>query len=348
MRCLIAGDLFDGTKPSFETERFLLKQFQTLAETGIQVIYATGNHDPGRKLPAAAQDWPDAITVIRTGDPVLVQVGRRSGEAVGYVSGAGHGTSRETEDLSRRLRPRTDTSLPQVALLHTQVTSARGREVHQPYAPSNLDHLRGAGFHYWALGHVHTRQELSDSPSIYYCGNLQGRHPRETGAKGGLLVDLSDPAWPEVEFREFSRVRWEKLTVATLSNGHTFERLVDELAYAWDKARSADPGRVDTEWMLAVDLTGPSPMCGRLRNPDELETIADQLVTRTGILGAEVRDKGLYPKVRLEEHRSRRDVLGETLRFAEGIQDETEALDVLETDLGACAAERFCPGFRRS
>ena len=29
--------------------------------------------------------------------------------------------------------------------------------------------------------------------------------------------------------------------------------------------------------MLTVDLTGPSPMCGRLRNADELETIADEL-----------------------------------------------------------------------
>ena len=39
---LIAGDLFDDTYVSLETERFLLEQFQTLAETGIQVIYATG------------------------------------------------------------------------------------------------------------------------------------------------------------------------------------------------------------------------------------------------------------------------------------------------------------------
>ena len=274
---LIAGDLFDGTSLSFKTERFLLKRFRTLAKAGIQVIYATGNHDPGDELPAATQDWPDAVTVIRTGDPVLVEVGRRSGEVVGYVSGVGHTTSHETEDLSHRLKPRADTSLPQVALLHTQVTSATESHVHQPYAPSSVDDLRSAGFHYWAIGHVHTRQQLPDVSYIRYSGNLQGRHPRELGAKGGLLVDLTDPAWPEVEFREFSRVRWDKLSVANLSNVHTFERLVDELADAWDKARSADPGRVDTEWMLTVDLTGPSPMCGRLRNADELETIADEL-----------------------------------------------------------------------
>ena len=330
---LIAGDLFDGTRLSFETERFLQERFRALAEAGIQVIYATGNHDPGQALPAATQEWPSAVTVIRTGEPVLVEVRRRTGEVVGYVTGAGHSTAGECEDLSRRLSPRTDTSLPQVALLHTQVTSASGSEVHQSYAPSSIGGLRGAGFHYWALGHVHTRQELCDTPSIYYCGNLQGRHPRETGAKGGLLVDLSDPAWPQVEFREFSRVRWEKLAVAALSDVHTLEQLLDEVSNAWNRARSADPGGADTEWMVAVDLTGPSPMCGRLRQPAELETIAEEVVTRTRVSGAEVRDKGVYPKVQLEEHRSRRDVLGAALRLAEGIQDGTEVLVVSETDL---------------
>ena len=337
---LIAGDLFDGTNVSFETERFLLKQFQTLAETGIQVIYATGNHDPGRELSAATQDWPDAVQVIRTGNPVLVEVKGRTGEAVGYVAAAGHTTSHETDDLSRRLRPHADTSLPQVALLHTQVTAARGSDIHQSYAPSNVDDLRSAGFHYWALGHVHTRQQLSDSPSIHYCGNLQGRNPRETDAKGGLLVDLSSPDSPAVEFNEFSRIRWEKLTVATLSNVHTFKQLIDELTDAWDRARSADPGRMDTEWMLTVDLAGPSPMCGQLRDPDELETIADELVTRTDVLGAEVRDRGLHPKVRLEQHRSRRDVLGATLRLADGIQEETEQLRVSESDLAGFDPKR--------
>ena len=92
--------------------------------------------------------------------------------------------------------------------------------------------------------------------------------------------------------------------------------------------------------MLAVDLTGPSPMCGQLRKPDELKTIADEVATRTGVLGAEVRDKGLYPKVRLEEHRSRRDVLGATLRLAERIQKETEELPVLERDLAGFDPKR--------
>ena len=337
---LIAGDLFDGTSLSFETERFLLAQFQKLADQGIQVVYATGNHDPGQELPPTVHDWPDAVTVIRTGDPVLVEIRRPTGEVVGCVTGVGHTTSHETEDLSLRLRPAADTSLPQVALLHTQVTSASGRQIHQPYAPSTVENLRSAGFHYWALGHVHARQQLSESPSIHYCGNLQGRNPRETRARGGLLVDLDDAASPAIEFKEFSRVRWERVPVATLSDVHTFERLVDELTTAWDNTRSADRGRVDKEWMLTVDLKGPSPMYGRLRDDNELETIADELVHRTGILDADVRDKGVYPKVRLDEHRLRRDVLGATLRLSEGIQQGATELPVPTDDLAGFDPKR--------
>ena len=44
---LIAGDLFDGDRLSFQTERFLLEQVGRLNDQGISVVCATGNHDPG-------------------------------------------------------------------------------------------------------------------------------------------------------------------------------------------------------------------------------------------------------------------------------------------------------------
>ncbi len=39
-------------------------------------------------------------------------------------------------------------------------------------------------YHYWALGHIHERQQLSDMPVINYSGNIQGRHFNEQGEKG--------------------------------------------------------------------------------------------------------------------------------------------------------------------
>ncbi len=97
---LIAGDLFDGGSLSFESERFLLTQLGRLSEVDIQVVYATGNHDPGQGLRANGLDWPGNVTVIPGPDPVTVPVKGRAEDIVGHVTGAGHADARETADLS--------------------------------------------------------------------------------------------------------------------------------------------------------------------------------------------------------------------------------------------------------
>ena len=344
---LIAGDLFDGGSLSFESERFLLAQLGRLAEADIQVVYATGNHDPGHGLrangldwPANGLDWPGNVTVIPGPDPVTVPVMGRTGDIVGHVTGAGHATARETTDLSLRLEPVPDTALPQVAILHTQVTSATGRDVHRAYAPSGIEHLRAAGFHYWALGHVHLRQELSADPPVLYCGNLQGRNPRESGPKGGLLVDLGDPAHPVIEFREFSRVRWEKVTVSGLEGVRSLDGLVNEIAAGWDVARSSDSGSDDTEWMVAVDLAGPSPMWRKLREEEEIATIEDEVAARLGALGAEVRAGRLHPAAQIDDHVDREDVLGAGLRLCGDVLSGKDRLGLADTDLAGFDPER--------
>lgn len=330
---LIAGDLFDGAYPSFETERFLLAQMELLSGAGIQVVYATGNHDPGEGSRAGDLAWPGSVSVIAAASPQTVAVTGRNGATVGHVTAAGHATARETRDLSRLLEPVRGTGLPQVALLHTQVAWSGADRVHGPYAPSSLDRLRAAGFHYWALGHVHARQELSGDPPVHYSGSLQGRNPGETGAKGGLLVDLGDPAAPVVEFREFSPVRWEKLTVDTLGEARTLAEVVAQAAAAWEAAREAEPGAEGTEWMVAVELAGPSPLWRQLRDARELETIADELAGQLGAVGVEARSAKVHPRVRVEEHLERRDVLGATLQLARAVMAGTETLDLSEADL---------------
>lgn len=337
---LIAGDLFDGACLSFETERFLLAQMKMLSGAGIQVVYATGNHDPGQGSRVGDLTWPDSVTVIATASPQTVPITGPSGETVGHVTAAGHATARETEDLSRLLEPVSGTGLPQVALLHTQVAWSGADRVHGPYAPSSLDHLRTAGFHYWALGHVHARQELSGDPPVHYSGSLQGRSPGEAGAKGGLLVDLGDPAAPVVEFREFSPIRWEKLTVDTLGEAGSLGAVVAEVAAAWEAAREAEPGSEDTEWMVAVELAGPSPLWRQLRDPRELETIADELAGQLGAVGVEARSAKVHPRVRVDEHVERRDVLGATLQLARAVMAGTETLGLAEADLAGFDSRR--------
>lgn len=342
---LVAGDLFDGGRLSFETERFLLEQVGRLDQAGIQFVYAAGNHDPGAALRDGALEWPESATVVGDGEPRTVEVRGRDGRPVGYVTAVGHATAHETEDLSRRMQPRTDTSLPQAALLHTLASAAGagggagGHGGHRSYAPSRVAHLQAAGFHYWALGHVHVRQALSDEPPIWYPGNIQGRNPAETGRKGGLLVDLGDPSRPRVEFREMAPVRWEKLSVSGLAEAFTLEQLVQATVQAWQAAREADPGG-GAEWVLAVELEGSSPLWAELRRPDQVETLEDEVSQRLSVLEVEVRTNRLRPPVQVADHAERRDVLGAILRLATDVSEGAEDLGISEEELAGFSRER--------
>ena len=311
---LIAGDLFDGERLSVQTERFLSEALLGLADAGIQVVYATGNHDPGsesasiRKLP-----WPGLVTVVDTPDPVRVKI-RRDGEPVGFVTAAGHSSARVTEDLSRRF-PTPTGSLPEVALLHTQVRNAQGSDEHEPYAPSDLTRLSEAGFDYWALGHVHARRVLSELPAIHYPGNTQGRNPRETGPKGGLLVELSRGRAPRPKFIEFGPIRWETLLLTGLEEETQLNSIAERIESAWEEDRVTDPGLDQTQWILRVMMSGPSGLHRDWSAPAVLDELTDFLTPSLGLLDLEIRADELKSIIRVPDHIGRQDVLGEALRL---------------------------------
>ncbi len=329
---LIAGDLFDGDRLSFATEGFLLDELGRLGKAGVQVVYATGNHDPGEAGGAVARlRWPEHVRVLTSDEPERVAVPGSGGEPLGFVTGAGHPDRRVTLDLSAAF-PRPAGDLPEVALLHTQVRRSRGGEAHEPYAPSDLERLRRAGYDYWALGHVHLRQELSADPPVHYPGSLQGRSPRETGARGGLLVDLSSEAEAGVSFLDLAPVRWETLRVDGLEECAGLERLLRRIEEAWDEERRSDPGPANAEWIVRVALTGPTPLWRELGRDEELRTLADEVERMLGILSAEVRSGGVGPVLDVEAQRERPDVLGEALRLLEAVVAGRERLPGIEVD----------------
>ncbi|HZD05799.1 MAG TPA: hypothetical protein VE173_12805, partial [Longimicrobiales bacterium] len=258
-------------------------------------------------------EWPGHVVVVAHRTPSRIPV-TRAGTTVGWVTAAGHETGRETTDLSGSF-PRPPGELPEVALLHTQVRTARGAREHEPYAPSVLEHLRRSGFDYWALGHVHTRQALSTDPPIHYPGNLQGRTPRETGPRGGLLVDLENRDDPRVEFRAFAPIRWETLEVEGLEDAHTLEALVSRVRRAWDAERSSDAGPAAADWIVRVRLRGPTPLWRVLARSEERRVLADELGATLDALDVVVEAPAVHPVVPVEEHRAREDVLGEALRL---------------------------------
>lgn len=314
---LVAGDLFDGERLSFDTERLLVEQMDRLHRAGIQVVYATGNHDPGRGgLRAHTLEWPESMTVVAEPEPRRITIRDGDGDPVGRVTAAGHASPNETRDLAATF-PRPDGALPEVALLHTQVVGARTADRHDPYAPTELDTLQKAGFAYWALGHVHAPQELSGNPPIHYSGNVQGRNPRETGPKGCLFVDLGRPETPEVEFHPLASIRWESLTASELMEAASLGALEAAVEDTWARAREEDPGEPGVEWIVRVELTGACPLHRELAEEENLRTLESRLQARLGALAVEVLPRSLHRPVRPDDHRERQDVLGEALALLE-------------------------------
>ena len=328
---LIAGDLFDGDRLSFRTERFLLEETARLRDHGVTVVYATGNHDPGSPTASGPRplEWPSNVLLAADSTPRRYLVADAAGQPVGYVTTVGHATEAEARDLSRLL-PRPTGELPEVGLLHTQVHSSLGADAHHAYAPSELSFLLRAGYDYWALGHVHVRQMLADDPPIWYAGSLQGRTHVDRGERGALLVDLSDRDAPAVSFRSLAPVRWETLEVDRLEGVSSLDELERHIQLAWDTERQADPGASGTEWMIRVALTGACPLWPELRTEEDRDLLADELADLLGALEVSVAADAVHPVLSLDEHRARVDVLGEALRLAGAVRRGESRLAGLE------------------
>ena len=104
--------------------------------------------------------------------------------------------------------------------MHGTVGSSVGAENHNVTGPCNLTDLAEAAMDYWALGHIHKSQILSEEPLVAYAGNPQGLHRKEIGPKGCYLVSVSHNGHCEPRFIETSAIRFEeiKIDIAGMQN----------------------------------------------------------------------------------------------------------------------------------
>lgn len=321
---LIAGDLFDDDRLSVTTETFLVEQMERLAAEGIAVVYATGNHDPGgRAFRTSRIEWPENVRVVDHRSPTCIELSDSGGTQLATVVAAGHVSAQEQDNLAARF-PEVDDRGLHVGLLHAHVTSAAQVEAHDRYAPCSVDDLRAADYDYWALGHVHTRQQVSDIPSAWYPGNLQGRTPRETGPRGGLLVTLRPEGAPEVEFRPFAPTRWEHLRLEALEEVETMQALLQSLQSVYQERAE---GATASDWLLRVDLVGPCPLADELSDPDQIEELEQVAADQLDVLDVEVRTRRLTPPVDVEAFRNETHLAGEVLSLLDAARSDDTILD---------------------
>ena len=111
-------------------------------------------------------------------------------------------------------------------MLHTCAT---GREGHEPYAPCKVTALVSKGYDYWALGHVHQREVLYKEPLIIFPGNVQGRHIRETGPKGCMLVTVDEKGRADAQFQRLDVIRWARCEISA-SEAEDAYAVIDDIS----------------------------------------------------------------------------------------------------------------------
>ncbi|MGB4996461.1 MAG: DNA repair exonuclease, partial [Nitrospira sp.] len=200
---LLAGDIYDRDWQDFHTGLFFRGQMVRLERAGIRCFIVQGNHD-AQGVISRQLTLPSNVTVFSSRAAQTIRLDD--------LSVAIHGRSFPEREVNEDLVPSYPPPVPgffNIGLLHTSLT---GRAGHDTYAPTDLPTLVAKGYDYWALGHVHAREVLNERPRIVFCGNLQGRHAKETGAKGCELVTV-EAGRIEAEFIALDVVRWSQLSV---------------------------------------------------------------------------------------------------------------------------------------
>lgn len=248
---VVSGDIYDAADRSLKARIAFQQAAEQLAEQGISIYAVHGNHDPLNSAKAGLA-WPESVHVFGADEVSHRDVQLPGKGAVARIHGISYAYSAVRDNLSLKF-PEADPGIFHIGLLHANVD---GHAAHDNYAPCSIADLMTRGMDYWALGHVHQRRVLNEQPWIVYPGNIQGRHIRETGEKGCMLVQISEGGAASLEFIPTDVLRWHhrELSISDLAQE---QELIDAIRSEMDEIRNESNGR---SGMLRLTLTGRGPL----------------------------------------------------------------------------------------
>ncbi len=328
---LFAGDIYEAKDRSLRAQLRFQQALEALAAEGIPAFIIHGNHDPLLEGYTAKLRLPGGVRVFGCEAVESALVYAEDGQPLARISGISFDRAAVTDNLTPGYANWGD-GLFHIGLLHTNVD---GDGEHGNYAPCRLADLLGRGVDYWALGHIHTRRILHERPWVVYPGNVQGRHIRETGARGCYVVRVSEQGEAEPTFHALDVWRWEEgeVPIEGLDSEQQLKEALEDALFA---ARERSEGR---SAIVRLTLTGRGPMHAVLRRAGALAELASMLREQAGDSWLESLTDRTGAPVDPEKLAAQSGFLGELLRLSRETAGDRERFDVFAKEaLGPLAA----------
>lgn len=322
---LIAGDSFDSESGSLSAQYRFVRGLEQLNEAQIPVFIICGNHDPLKSWSSYLQ-LPENVIRFEANEVQQHSV-TKEGKKIAEIYGVSFGEKEEYHNLAATYNRKDDAEFS-IGMLHGTIA---GNKAHTPYCPFDMDNLRASNIDYWALGHIHKREILSENnPLVVYPGNIQGRHFNETGEKGCSLVEVDHGKVINHDFISLSNIVYEyvNIDVTGMENTSDFFSTIEKL-----KKEQTDQSK---SYLLRIRLKGKSDLHTVFANPSDMEGLINELNDSISyhqrfVFIDRIIDESL-PIIDLEERAKSSDFIADILhRFKQLESNETEALELIDS-----------------
>ena len=199
---IFSGDIFDSSN---ETPLTRSRFADALTEIKAPCFVCFGNHDHKRRweatipFPKNAFVFPEKVVKIKF---------VKNKKLAAIITGASFSMEHADEDPTVSVTGSTEAFT--IGIFHCNLENS-GED--DGYAPVDLRSLLAKDVDYWALGHIHKREIVNESPYVVYPGNTQGRNHKESDEKGAYLVTVTDDKVSDMKFFRTGPILWRDITL---------------------------------------------------------------------------------------------------------------------------------------
>lgn len=312
---LIAGDMFDGDYRSLRAEKYLIDAFEKLKNYNVKVFYCLGNHDSNITFKNGfLRQLPSNVIIFNEEKPSSYLL-----EDTVYIHSCGHQTGTEGRNLVSDF-PKYIKNYYNVGLLHCSIVSTLTD--HENYLPTRIEDLQGKGYDYWALGHIHKRKKVTDN--IFYSGSLYGLSSKETGNKGGLIINF-DNNETSVEFINLSSINYETVIV-------DFERELIKDQYELLKYLDKIIESLNKKIMLKLNFLGQTTLYEFFNQAENINELKDEIKRKRKIIDIEFNLDGLKRNINYEDYIRKDNILGYIQKYLENEEFRSQLIEEYNLD----------------